>query len=78
MSRTHRARILVTSPGNPGLYIPNGAPDGWDGVGVVTAATVTGALVRNRATGVYCICVGRALSSLPQSKVVAALAAHGH
>lgn len=76
MSRAHRSRIAVEAPGKPALYMsPAGAPPGWDVIGTVTDADGTGALVRNRSTGVYCRANAGAIRSLPQRKVEAALAA---
>jgi len=76
MSRAHRSRLQVEAPGHPGLYLlPAGMPPGWDVVGTVTTADGTGALIRNRRTGIYCQANAGALRSLPQRKVEAALTA---
>lgn len=78
MSRAHRSRITVESPGKPGIYQLAPLP-GWETIGIVTDADGTGALVRNTRTGIYCRANAGALRSLPQAKVVAALAsADGH
>ena len=75
MSRAHRARLTVEVPGAPGLYLlPAGMPAGWEVIGTVADADGTGALVRNARTGVYCRANAGALRSLPQRKVLAALA----
>lgn len=74
MSRSHRSRIVIERPGNPGLYLlPAGMPAGWEVIGTVTDADGTGALVRNTRTGVYCRANAGTLRSLPQRKVEAAL-----
>lgn len=57
-------------------YLIDGAPHGWEIVGTVDRGDESGALVRNKKTGVYCMyCHSRSLVSLPQSKVIAALEA---
>lgn len=74
MSRVHRSRITIERPGNPGLYLlPAGMPAHWEVLGVVSTSEQTGALVRHRATGVYCQANAGALRSLPQRKVRAIL-----
>ena len=76
MSRVHRSRISVEVPGNPGLYLlPAGLSPAWEILGTVTDAHGVGALVRNRQTGIYCRANAGAVSSLPQAKVIAAVAA---
>lgn len=80
MSRAHRSRLTVEVPGKPALYLlPAGMPPGWEVIGVVTDADGTGALVLNKATGIYCRANAGAIRSLPQRKVEAALdgIAHG-
>lgn len=72
MSRAHRSRITIDMPGRPSLYQLAPLPD-WDVLGTVTDAAGTGALVRNRHTGVYCRANAGTLRSLPQAKVKAAL-----
>ncbi len=72
MSRIHRGRLTIESPGKPGLYLPAPLP-GWEVIGTVTDAHGTGALVRNSATGIYCQANAGVLRSLPQRKVEAAL-----
>lgn len=79
MGRLNRSRLNVEIPGSPGIYQVAPLP-GWDVIGTVTAAEGTsaessGALVRNRRTGIYCMTRGGALRSLPQAKVLAALKA---
>lgn len=75
MSRTHRSRLAVQVPGEPALYLlPAGIPAGWEVIGTVTDADGTGALIRNRSTGIYCHANAGAIRSLPQRKVEAALA----
>lgn len=74
MGRSHRSRIAIERPGNPGLYLlPAGMPANWEVIGTITDAEGTGALVRNTRTGVYCRANAGALRSLPQRKVEAAL-----
>ena len=73
MSRVHRSRITVEVPGKPALYQLAQLPH-WDVVGTVTDADGTGALIRNKSTGVYCRANGGGIRSLPQAKVKAALA----
>lgn len=76
MGRVHRSRISVEVPGNPGLYLlPAGLSSAWEILGTVTDANGVGALVRNRQTGIYCRANAGAISSLPQDKVKAAVAA---
>lgn len=76
MSRPHRSRLQVERPGAPKFYLlPAGAPPGWEVIGTVTDADGTGALVRNKTTGIYCRANAGAIRSLPQHKVEAALAA---
>lgn len=76
MSRTHRSRLIVDVPGKPALYVlPAGMPAGWEVIGTVTDVDGTGALIRNRSTGIYCRANAGAIRSLPQRKVEAALAA---
>jgi hypothetical protein len=65
--------LNVEVPGKPALYQPIALP-GWEAIGVVSTTEQTGALVRNRNTGIYCQANAGALRSLPQHKVVAALA----
>lgn len=75
MSRARRARLTVEVPGNPALYLPPaGMPPGWEIIGTVTDADGAGALVRNTRTGIYCKANGGAVRSLPQRKVITALA----
>jgi len=75
MSRAHRSRLTVDVPGKPGLYLlPAGMPPGWEIIGTVTDADGAGALVRNHNTGIYCKANAGAIRSLPQRKVIAALA----
>ena len=74
MSRAHRGRIAIETPGKPCLYQLAQLP-GWETIGTVTDAEGTGALVRNIRTGVYCRANAGAIRSLPQRKVEAALAA---
>lgn len=76
MSQQRRSRITIEVPGNPALYQLAVLP-GWNVVGTVTDADGTGALVRNKATGIYCRANAGALRSLPQRKVGAALDAIG-
>lgn len=74
MSRAHRSRLMVEVPGNPTLYLlPAGMPPGWEIIGTVTTADGTGALLRNRNTGIYCQANAGAIRSLPQRKVEAAI-----
>lgn len=73
MSRQHRGRVTVDPAGKAGLYQHQEMP-GWTVVGVVKTATGTGALVRNNRSGIYCQANGGALRSLPQKKILAALA----
>lgn len=61
-------------PGKPALYHLAPLP-GWDVLGTVTDGDGTGALVRNKATGIYCRANAGALRSLPQHKVAAAIEA---
>ncbi|MBV6748254.1 MULTISPECIES: hypothetical protein [Xanthomonas] len=72
MSRAHRGRLTIERPGKPGLYQLAPLP-GWDVIGTVTDADGTGALIRNKMTGVYCRANAGAIRSLHQSKVEAAL-----
>lgn len=74
MSRIHRSRVAVEIPGRPELYNPSALPE-WEVVGTVADAAGTGALVRNRQSGTYCRANQGELSSLPQRKIEAALAA---
>lgn len=75
MSRARRSRLTVDVPGAPGLYLlPAGMPPGWEVIGTATDADGTGALVRNTRTGIYCKANAGAIRSLPQRKVIAALA----
>lgn len=75
MSRTHRSRLAVQVPGKPSIYLlPAGMPTGWEILGTVTDADGTGALIRNKATGIYCRYNAGAIRSLQQRKVEAALA----
>lgn len=75
MSRAHRSRLSVDIPGRPTFYLlPAGMPPGWEVIGIVTDADGTGALVRNLNTGIYCKANAGAIRSLPQRKVIAALA----
>ena len=75
MSRAHRSRLSVDTPGRPAFYLlPAGMPSGWEVIGTVTDADGTGALVRNTKTGIYCKANAGAIRSLPQRKVMAALA----
>lgn len=79
MSRARRSRLTVEVPGKPAIYLlPAGMPPGWEIIGTVTDADGTGALVRNRNTGIYCQANAGAIRSLPQRKVEAALSAVGH
>lgn len=76
MTHDRRSRVVIQSPGKPGLYQPLPL-QGWDVLGVVTAGDHTGALIRNHRTGIYCMANAGTLRSLPQRKVIAALeAAH--
>lgn len=78
MSRAHRGWLTIERPGNPGLYLlPAGMPAGWEIIGTITDADGAGALARNVNTGVYCRANAGALRSLPQRKVLAALAEAG-
>jgi hypothetical protein len=78
VSRAGRSRLTIERPGNPGLYmLPAGAPPHWEVIGTVTDADGTGALIRNKATGIYCRYNAGAIRSLVQRKVQAALDA-GH
>jgi hypothetical protein len=72
VSAAGRSRVIVERPGKPGLYQLAALP-GWEVVGTVSDADGIGALVRNKATGVYCRANGGALRSLPQHKVLAAI-----
>ena len=72
MSRTHRSRVTVEVPGKPALYQLAPLPH-WEVIGTVTDADGIGALVRNKATGIYCRANAGAIRSLPQGKVQAAL-----
>ncbi|MGL0786511.1 hypothetical protein [Xanthomonas translucens] len=72
MSRSRRGRLTIERPGNPGLYQIAALP-GWEVIGTVTDADGAGALIRNKATGIYCRANAGALRSLPQRKVEAAL-----
>lgn len=74
MSRERRSRLSVQVPGIPALY-SNEIPGHWETIGVVETATGTGALVRNAETGIFCQANAGVLKSLPQNKVIAALAA---
>lgn len=76
MSRTHRSRLTVEVPGSPALYLlPAGMPAHWEVIGTVTDADGTGALVRAKATGIYCRANAGVIRSLPQRKVESALVA---
>jgi hypothetical protein len=67
--------LTVDVPGTPAIYLlPAGMPPGWEVIGTVTGADGPGALVRNTHTGVYCKANAGAIRSLPQRKVIAALA----
>lgn len=72
MGNTQRSRVTVQVPGKPTLYQLAALP-GWDVIGTITDADGTGALVRNKSTGLYCRANAGALRSLPQHKVEAAL-----
>lgn len=75
MGRTQRNRLTIHRPGTPGLYQHAPLPEAWEIVGVVTiGAGESGALVRNKHTGVYCMANAGVIRSLPQRKVIAALA----
>jgi hypothetical protein len=76
VSRAGRSRLVVHRPGTPGIYMPV-ARAGWDVIGTVELADDIGALIRNQRTGIYCCAIGGLLRSLPQHKVIAALAATG-
>ncbi|MEN5117488.1 hypothetical protein ABE488_09165 [Luteimonas sp. TWI662] len=74
MSRAGRSRLTVEAPGNPDIYmLPSGAPSRWEVIGTVTDADGTGALIRNKSTGVYCRYNAGAIRSLVQRKVQAAI-----
>lgn len=74
MSRINRSRVAIDLPGKPELYNSVPLPD-WETLGTITDAEVTGALVRNKLTGIYCRANTGVLRSLPQRKVDAALSA---
>ncbi len=59
-------------PGKPALYSSTVLP-GWDAIGTITDAEGTGALLRNKHTGIYCRANAGVLRSLPQRKVETAL-----
>jgi hypothetical protein len=58
--------------GNPGHYITIGAAKtpGWEIVGEVTHNGKTGALMRNKSTGIFCRVNAWTFSSLPQQDVI--------
>lgn len=74
MAKSHRQFLTVDTAGKHRLYQPQSMP-GWDAVGTVMRGNgEVGALVRNCKTGIYCQANAGTLKSLPQNKVIAALA----
>lgn len=74
MSAQHRGYLSIYLGGPAGLF-QSQPMLGWITYGTVTTAHGEGALVRHRVTGMYCQANEGALRSLPQRKVLAALAA---
>jgi len=74
VSRQHRGFVTVDPAGAASRY-QGGAWPGWQTMGTVSTEEGTGALVRNIHTGIYCQANAGGLRSLPQRKVLAALAA---
>lgn len=74
MGRLARARLLLNLNGPWRLYQPR-LPDGWEALGTVQRGMEIGALVRNKATGLYAQMNAGAVISLDQRKVAAALGA---
>ena len=73
VNHPNRGPLTVDPAGKWRLYNPLPMP-GWETLGTVTdSAGRTGALVRNRRTGLYCSANAGAVSSLPQKKVEAAM-----
>lgn len=62
----------VDVPGMPLLYQSTILP-GWEMVGTVTHDGVTGALLRNDCTGIYCLANAGELRALPQIGVRSAI-----
>jgi len=67
-----RNRIEIDQPGNPRLYQPANLP-GYEALGVVTQGGYTGALLRQKRTGVFVMANAGATRALDQTKVKAAL-----
>jgi hypothetical protein len=75
MTHEKRNRISVDRNGKWRLYSPL-IPPGWDALGTVTDGSGrTGALMRNKRTGIYSRVNAGVVASLPQSKIAAALEA---
>ena len=72
MGHLERARIQVNQGGPWRLYQPH-VPPGWVIIGTVQRGMEIGALVRNKATGLYAQMNAGAVISLDQRKVAAAL-----
>lgn len=76
MPSYNRKRLTIQQPGKPRLY-QLADISGWEVLGTVTRGeSDTGALVRNRQTGIYAQANAGAIRSLDQRKVLAALG-HG-
>lgn len=76
MVSPNRSRLAVDLGGPWRLYQPADLP-GWDMLGTVTRSDGTGALARNRRTGIYAMINAGAVRSLPQHKITAALHGQG-
>lgn len=73
MNIQHRGYLIIEPTG--GLFFQPTPLPGWITCGVAETANGRGALVYNRRTGIYCQANAGVLRSLPQRKVIAALAA---
>jgi hypothetical protein len=72
MSSENRAKVTVDPAGSAGLYQHSPLP-GYTCLGVVTQGSATGALYRNKSTGMYVVANAGSISSIDQRKVLAAL-----
>ena len=71
MTHFNRGRLAVVIGGNWRLYTRR--PDGWEMIGTVQRGMEIGALAKS-AIGIYAQINAGAIQSLPQNKVIAAIA----
>ncbi|WP_146056832.1 hypothetical protein [Chromobacterium alticapitis] len=72
MEVDRRSRIHIEQPGKPRLYQLDDLP-GYLPIGVVSVGNRTGALLRNKSSGVYCMANSGVIRPLDQRRIKAAL-----